>query len=200
MQKTWGIFGKCGRFSSRSPVGNYTIMMPPWCHLNSISFRMVLDNPSLSKARTHTHWEITKFPMRQLSGSRNHKAIGQVSPGTLTVAQLEIMRFLNGYGFLLLSHNAMGMRLMDVGKLCNSQQPFLFSTGFDTSHGIKLNTTHVVVLPISYFIWHLRNITQVSMRLILRYNIQSLCVTYLDQISVEMWSKLAGSRPTIVWH
>ncbi len=38
-------------------------------------------------ARTHTHWKIVYFPVRQPSGSRNHEATGWVVFGLLTVAE-----------------------------------------------------------------------------------------------------------------
>ena len=47
-----------------------------------------------------------------------------VVPGAPTVTLLGIMQLLNGYGFLLLSHDPWKWGSLDAGKLCISQNPF----------------------------------------------------------------------------
>ena len=49
--------------------------------------------------------------MRQLLRSGNHEATCWVVPGALTVAELGIMQFLIGYGFLLSSHDPLNRRV-----------------------------------------------------------------------------------------
>ena len=46
------------------------------------------------------------------------------------------MRFLNGYGFLLSSHYPLGIRFTGCWEIPHFSTP-LFSTDFDTGHGIK---------------------------------------------------------------
>ncbi len=61
--------------------------------------------------------------MRQPLGHKNHEATGWVVPGAPAVAVLGIMTFLNGYGFLLLSHDPYEGEMLGVGKSCISQHP-----------------------------------------------------------------------------
>ena len=59
--------------------------------------------------------------MRQLLGPRNHETTEQAVVGTPAVAWLGIVEFLNGYGFLLLSHDPWEWWSLGVGKLCSLQ-------------------------------------------------------------------------------
>ena len=73
--------------------------------------------------------------MRQLLGPRNHEATDRVVREALATARLVgIMRFLNGYGFLLflMTHRNEGHWVWDVTHFPTT----LFSTAFDTGHGI----------------------------------------------------------------
>ena len=93
-----------------------------WCSLNLVGVHYIRFGII---ARTGTHWEITQFPIRQLSGPRNHKAKDCIVPGAHVVVEFGIMQFLGGYGFLLLCYDPWEWESLRVGKLHISHMPFL---------------------------------------------------------------------------
>ena len=83
-------------------------------HLQDLS-----SNSGRIAARTHSHWEMAWFLMRQLSGPMDLEATGWVVPGAPMVALLGIMRFLGSCFYSIINGNEGHC----VDKSGNSQHP-----------------------------------------------------------------------------
>ena len=87
-------------------------------------------------ARTHTHWEITYFQIRQPLGPRKLDATGQVVLGAQWLPNRESCNFSMGMGscFHPMTHGNEGHCMLG-----NHLHPMpFFSTGFGTGHGIMI--------------------------------------------------------------